>query len=382
MGHGMAGLMISSYVLLTINFARTVWGHAYLFDPPSRNIISHRSGLETCPHCLQANGPSAVKARGRGIWPTSDDPASHGLCGDPVQNSLEPMGILDMKFMKAALPQRTYVAGSVVEFKVGVSTHHWGHYEFRICDKALDESLASAEAGQTCLNTWLLERAPRNNLCGNSFAGDCQRINPRHPERWYLPPPGFVDEMATPDWEDSSGKPLHANNEVHSMRFIIPSDLVCEHCTLQWYYATGNTCAYDADYFSFDPGFKFWSHYGAAWATCDNSCCGSQATNLWGEEFWNCADIKVVSWADSKGIDRPSDVGESPIAPWQALQRQTATGQGKPSATASIRGTPTTTLSYSQTSIVLPKKGTASGTERSCHVIRWVALCCIVSMMP
>jgi len=28
---------------------------------------------------------------------------------------------------------------------------------------------------------------------------------------------------------------------------------------------------------------------------CDNSCCGAQGPGLWGEEFWNCADIQVVA---------------------------------------------------------------------------------------
>jgi endoglucanase len=270
-------------------------GHVYLFEPPSRNVISHQGGDENCPHCLQANGPNAVKARGQGTWPTIEDPSSHGLCGDPVQNSAEPIGIADMKYMNAGTPQRTYVAGRVVEFKTGVSTHHWGHYEIRICDKALDRNLKSAEDGQNCLNAWVLKRAPRSSSCGNSFEGDCQRNNPLHPERWYLPPPKFGQQVAGETWDDASAVPMDPGHEVHTMRFVIPSDLKCEHCTLQWYYATGNTCAYDADYFLFDPGFKFWNHYKAGWATCDNSCCGPKRSGQWAEEFWNCADVKVVS---------------------------------------------------------------------------------------
>jgi endoglucanase len=206
------------------------------------------------------------------------------------------MSIKDMKYMEAGSPQRTYVAGSVVEFKVGVSTHHWGHYEFRICDRALDQNLESAEVGQRCLNSWVLERAPRSPACGNSFEGDCQRKNPEHPERWYLPPPGSAEmQVAGANWDDDWARPVDPNNEVHTMRFIIPTDLRCDHCTLQWYYATGNTCAYDADYFDFDPGFKFWLHYKASWAKCENSCCGPQGPGLWAEEFWNCADIAVVA---------------------------------------------------------------------------------------
>lgn len=224
-----------------------------------------------------------------------EDPSSHGLCGDPVQNSAEPLGIADMKYMTAGTPQRTYVAGRIVEFKTGVSTHHWGHYEFRICDKPLDRNLKSAVAGQKCLNSWILQRAPRSPSCGNSYEGDCQRNNPRHPERWYLPPPKAGQQVAGENWDDASAGPVEAGHEVHAMRFLIPSDLKCSHCTLQWYYATGNTCAYDADYFLHDPGFKFWNHYKAGWAKCSNSCCGPQSSGQWAEEFWNCADVQVVS---------------------------------------------------------------------------------------
>jgi len=319
-----------SHVLMAITLS-CVSAHIYLLDPPSRNVISHRDGEENCPHCLQANGPDAVKARGQGIWPTKDDPGSHGLCGDPVQNSAEPMGISDMKYMKAGELQRTYVAGSVVEFKVGVSTHHWGHYEFRICDRVLDQSLESAAAGQECLNTWLLERAPRSASCGETFEGDCQRINPQHPERWYLPPPGSVgQQVAGLDWDDTWAQPVDPNNEVHTMRFLIPADLQCDHCTLQWYYASGNTCAYDADYFSFDPGFKFWIHYQENWATCDNSCCGGAK---WGEEFWNCADIRVVD-------------------------------DGQPTAAPTSTATPHPTTSV-VTSSTTPRQDTSTGTPAS-----------------
>lgn len=276
--------------LLVSALIDVAWGHAYVFEPPSRNIMSHRRDLERCPHCLQANGPHAVKDRGNGIWPTIKDPSSHGLCGDPVQLSAEPLGISDMKFMEADSPQRTYVAGSTVEFKVGVATHHWGHYEFRICDRVLDQDLESAEAGQQCLNKWVLKRAPRKQSCGNSFFGDCQRENPKHPERWYLPPPQSNTGLGTAE----DPKDLWHANEVHTMTFVIPEDLVCTHCTLQFYYATGNTCVYDEDYFGFDPGFQFWLNQYESWARCENSCCRSES-GPFGEEFWNCADVSVVS---------------------------------------------------------------------------------------
>merc|ERR1711959_432204 len=96
----------------------------------------------------------------------------------------EPASIADMEYMEPSSPMRTYIAGSIVTFEVGISTHHMGHFEFRICDRVLDKSLASAEEGQACLNQWTLHRAPRSDYCGGSFEGDCQPVNPNHPERW------------------------------------------------------------------------------------------------------------------------------------------------------------------------------------------------------
>jgi endoglucanase len=233
-----------------------------------------------------------------------------------------------MKYMKSGAPVRTYVAGSIVEFKVGVSTHHWGHYEFRICDRALDNTIESAEAGQNCLNSWLLERAPRSESCRDNFEGDCQQNNPQHPERWYLPPPGTATQVAGENWNDEWARPMDPNNEVHSMRFVIPKDLRCEHCTLQWYYATGNTCAYDADYFDFDPGFKFWLHYRESWAKCDNSCCGPEGPGLWAEEFWNCADVQVVAEAEHTVSSTLHAVLTTTIAPSPVTATTSTTTMG------------------------------------------------------
>lgn len=83
------------------------------------------------------------------------------------------------------------------------------------------------------------------------------------------------------------------------MRFVIPADLTCSHCTLQWYYSTGNTCLYDGDYFDFfgrmqDLGWNAsaWCNLCSPGATCSGTCCGAPSGKF-AEEFWNCADIAV-----------------------------------------------------------------------------------------
>jgi len=261
-------------------------GHAYLEEPPSRNLVAHRDGKEYCTHCLQSGGPDGVIRRGNHIWPTVLDPSSHGLCGDPVQNTADPPSLEASPYLTPTAVQRTYQPGEVVEFKIYLSTHHRGHYEFRICDMALDgKSLKSAQEGQDCLNKRVLHRAEPDPSCGQGGSADCQPIDEKHPGRWYLPP---KDETKAPN----------DGTKYHTMKYKIPTDLSCSHCTLQWYWASGNTCLYDEDYLG-DAGYfvrnrDTFAKLGwdpADW--CSNlGVCKTGGT--FGEEFWNCADIAVA----------------------------------------------------------------------------------------
>lgn len=84
------------------------------------------------------------------------------------------------------------------------------------------------------------------------------------------------------------------------MRYVIPHALNCTHCTLQWYWSTGNTCVYDAGYFSYFDKMREshwadttdWCNFCNPGATCAGTCCGA-ASDKYAEEFWNCADIAV-----------------------------------------------------------------------------------------
>jgi hypothetical protein len=281
-------------------------GHSFLAEPPSRNLVASRRGDETCPHCLQSGGPDQVASRSNHIWPTSLDPPSHGLCGDPVQGSTDPSSLATSPYLVPTPVQRTYRAGDVVEFRIGVSTHHQGHYEFRICDQGLDGStLSSAAAGQDCLNEWVLERAELDSSCGGQDSpADCQPIDVKHPGRWYLPPVNEGTQTAGLTWNDNMA--TDGIGEYHVMKYKIPEALHCESCTLQWYWSTGNSCLYDGDYLGSDGYFQrnqdAFAQMGwdpeewctwcmKSWATCGNSCCKTGGT--FAEEFWNCADIKV-----------------------------------------------------------------------------------------
>jgi hypothetical protein len=279
-------------------------GHAYLFEPVSRNM-AHSGG--NCPHCGQGGGVSIVKERANGNWPTKDAYGSHGLCGNPFQNQAVTPLQQELYLVQTTESQRTYTAGSSVGFLIYISTHHMGHFEFRICDHKLDSSLASYQEGQECLDQWVLERVPPEEAYGdcivNDARGDCQPVDENHPGRWYLPPESMMETTPGIGWSAEAIETFNANGgsgNFYFMWYKIPEGLACTHCTMQWYWASGNNCLYDADYFAYFSSMKalgwnaeLWSAFSVAgWATCDNRCCGN--AGLWGEEFWNCADIEVI----------------------------------------------------------------------------------------
>lgn len=226
---------------------REVAAHGKLTVPASRNQLG---GTSNCAHCLNGGGP----------------------CGDASS--------LDFY----AGPQVTWTAGSIVPIEVVITAHHRGHYEFRICDQVLNSNVANPDA---CLDKWVLERAtPEEAGFTDCQPGDqraaCVPFDPKHPERWYLPPSGEVDLT-------------------HTIYFKVPAGLKCEACTMQWHWWSANSCIPAGDYGCFKDILQskgYWVTSKKAWWTVGaGSCSGPAGPNGHsgcGEQFWNCADIKVL----------------------------------------------------------------------------------------
>lgn len=361
-------------------------GHAHLEVPPARNWVAARAnpdhkclggegckktgpnpwdpiqdcqiGLnfgcqETNHWSLQAGGPALVKERSktaehpRGLWPSP--PYSHGLCGDPVQDRASKKEFWQdwrkEQYMVPTPPQVTYKAGDTVDFKICVHAHHMGFNEFRICETGLDgKTLESIQAGQGCLDKWVLKRAPpREDCVANDRRPDCQPIDKLHPTRWHWPS-GMYDSMevagllnhssvqpiiAGTDWNDSwidSQPQTHVNSQdsdvglqmagsCYTQRYVIPDDLSCEKCTLQWWWVSGNQCLYDQDVRKYMAQMQEegWQPFTRAEAICSE-------VGAYGEEFWNCADITV------KGKNEPTPA--PPPAP-ATRRRNTRRRQGE-----------------------------------------------------
>ncbi|CAN0034653.1 unnamed protein product, partial [Ectocarpus fasciculatus] len=148
-----------------------VQGHVYLMVPVSRNFWatdafqeSTYADINWCPHCFQSRGPAAVRERGEenteeavlamyggGEWPhlfsyernevhgngnyyeTQEISVRHGICGDPEQTKAEGINLYGQENSKYPVLE-TYSEGGIIEIKIVVSTYHWGHLEFFICN--------------------------------------------------------------------------------------------------------------------------------------------------------------------------------------------------------------------------------------------------------
>lgn len=253
---------------LLMAFAPLAEAHAYLKFPPLRGGAQGSSSNAYCPQC--GNGA--------------------GVCGDGGQ-----WGSSSNFLDSLAGPRTSFSPGEEVEFSVQVTAHHMGYFEFSICDRHLDSSVADA---QSCLDSHRLVRVgPAADCVANDARGDCQPLHAAYPERWYLPP----------------------GTGVHSMRYRIPDDLLCSSCTLQWRWWTANSCqpATDAGcYFDMmrSLGWDADAWCGAFCGSCPPSLLQSNASRAsaagCGEEFRNCADIAV-----GQGGSSPSPPSPSPPVP-------------------------------------------------------------------
>jgi hypothetical protein len=181
---------------------------------------------------------------------------------------------------------------------VKVTAHHKGHYEFSVCDQVITSALSNPQA---CLDKHILERATANEAGVTDCAlGDrraaCQPVDPRHKERFYLPPPGFSETGAN----------------THKFYFKLPSGLVCAACTMQWRWWSANSCIPGADYACFKHDLESNGFSASNWGLGRSCPGGGGGCN--GEEFRNCIDISIA--ASDGGTHFPSSgptSGSTPV---------------------------------------------------------------------
>ena len=270
-------------------------------DLPDLDKVMNEAGssadqvvIDFCPHCLNGGSSGNVKQNlGSEGWkvhdPINDFDGSAtraGICGDPVGNDDHMIGGTFVNYEKAPIVA-TWKEGSAVDFSVGIDTNHNGYFEFFLCN--LDKCGASDIDGKCFKNGHCvkLNRIP-NSDCENPNVDthqECGPIDDAYPGRFYVPCRKT----------DPAGIHIVGGGR-GTMRYQLPSGFKCDHCVVQWYWSSANSCA--------PRGFlQYFVNYNKPFGeTCPSdggigahnpnvSECGGDRVP---EEFWSCSDVRII----------------------------------------------------------------------------------------
>ncbi|XP_047032400.1 uncharacterized protein LOC124639190 [Helicoverpa zea] len=202
-------------------------GHGRLMDPPNRGSI-WRFGYNS-PANYDDDGLNC----GGFYHQWSVNGGKCGVCGDPYDSPQPRAHELGGTYGKGYIVA-TYAPGDVITTNVYISAYHMGFWEFRICLDPYDNT-------QECFDQILLELEDGGTK--------------------YYP-------------KEGSG--------TYEVNYRIPSNIVCEHCVLQWKYTAGNN-----------------------WGVCENGTQGLGCGNQ--ENFFSCSDIAIEGDAPYN-TEAPKDV--------------------------------------------------------------------------
>ncbi|KAI5695606.1 hypothetical protein M8J75_000734 [Diaphorina citri] len=228
---GGRGIMLPAVVGFLVSYlVSQVSSHGRLIEPPSRASM-WRYGFNTPPnyndHELYCGGFTKQ-------WQVNGGKC--GICGDPWEAQPRPHEA-GGKYANGIIV-RKYRAGSAFTIRVELTANHRGYFEFRLCP----HNRPKVAATQECLDKYVLKRG---------------KMSTREPDDVYHETRFFPG----------------TENKVYELRYMLPPDLTCTQCVLQWKYIAGNN-----------------------WGNCPNGTgavgCGPQ------EEFRACADIQIT---DGKG---------------------------------------------------------------------------------
>lgn len=204
-----------------------------------------------------------------------------GPCGDALwQNPGD--HVKGGKYYNGGKTHKVFNQGGQISIDIIIIEHHNGFSEFRLCDAYK----CGGDITNNCLRDSrkcrLLERAHVPS-CESRYDKGCGPIDLKHPERWYHPCRGNMEND------------FYGNGK---MVFKLPSDFYCNHCVLQWHWTAANSCNPPGviDYFQGAHGPKWGNCKGQGGAVggfrSDNVFCGG---GNFAEEYVQCSDIKILS---------------------------------------------------------------------------------------
>lgn len=183
-----------------------------------------------CPHCLDAGGPASV-------YPTwSARVKRYGVCGDPYKSRRDHEA--GGKFATKTV-RRTYKSGQRIHVRVDVSVNHGGRISARLCvlpDRSESSDRERRRTTQRCFDRVVLRSR-----------GGTPYMN------------------------------VHSKARRVTGTYALPKGVRCKRCVVQMWYETGNSCC--------PRGLS------RKYCAPGVSTCGKGGLP---EEFWNCADIRIV----------------------------------------------------------------------------------------
>ena len=167
-------------------FAPTpVRSHGYLVQPPSRNYLAYKAGLDYDVMSLNGGGPWSV-------WPSGNwqpgGGGNHPICGRE-------------QYSAPGASTATWQAGQDVQLSVVITAPHAGLFYFGLCSVGRESPDCFA----------------RHKLLNTEDGTDYFNLKNR-------------------------GGSFYGAAGTYTMTFRLPADAPTGLCTLQWYYLTANSC--------------------------------------------------------------------------------------------------------------------------------------------
>lgn len=327
-------------ILLAASLIAAVYGHLLMRSPPQRGIYSACQFDPTydpiepgLPLDWKAHFPSGDKGdkpgsglqsqiAAAGIWEPYEPRKKPnlryraGVCGDQVDTSDTPVGdhLRDGKFYVAAndidrIP--TYEQGGVISLDIQVIAHHNGYVEAILCDVA--SSPCNGEISAKCLKSPAcrkLRRAP--SACDTDQLDSCAPIDPNNPTRWHMPCSRIENEIY---------------NKIY---FKLPNDVHCNHCVLQTYSVSANSCNPPEiyQYFRGPEGPRWWGNCtGQGGARGGYRYWGKCGGTTFPEEYYMCSDIKITERSVGAEPIYPSNDKPNPISSIKVSTRAKGTSE-------------------------------------------------------
>ncbi|PXF44460.1 hypothetical protein BWQ96_05788 [Gracilariopsis chorda] len=230
---------------------------------------------------------SQEKAAGGGGWtPYNPYDANFrwrsGVCGDKVRGRQE--HLKGGKFYHNGMIVAWYLQGDTIGIEHSIVSNHNGFVEVHVCDVS---KCPGGDISKECFlnGACTALRRAHNPTCDSGRSMHCGPIDRYNPTRWYLPC----------SQKNGMGYDIF---EAKYATFRLPSHLYCQHCVLQWYWVTANSCS--------PPGLNnyFTGPDRPHWGKCKGQAgmrggfgrrkrtCGGR--DEFPEEYVQCADISIL----------------------------------------------------------------------------------------